>query len=93
MLDVRETPQGKKLSAGYPAVEALIDTEEFDPLNITFEQAYAKLSEIARHKRGLKKSREARKAMKAIERVMDLLRELLAVKYRLQQATNAPRKA
>lgn len=84
MLDVRETPTGKKLSAGYPAIEDLIDSEDFDGLNATFEKAYKALEDVARHKRGLKKSREARKAMKSIERVMDLLRELLAIKYRLQ---------
>lgn len=87
MLHVRETPEGKALSAGYPGIEALIDSENFDVLNATFEQAYQQLGEVARHKRGLRKSREARKAMKSIERVMDLFRELLAIKYRLQGAT------
>lgn len=87
MLSVRETAKGKALSAGYPAIEELIDSEHFDPLNAVFEKAYTALGEVARHKRGLRRSREARRAMKAIERVMDLLRELLAIKYRLQDAT------
>ncbi|MBI2346576.1 MAG: hypothetical protein HYV03_06815 [Deltaproteobacteria bacterium] len=91
MFEYRDTPQGKVLSAGYPAVEALVDSEQFDPLNAAFEKAYEELSAIARQKRGLRRSREARKAMRAIERVMDLLRELLAIKYRMQQATAKPK--
>ncbi|MBI4365562.1 MAG: hypothetical protein HY543_01965 [Deltaproteobacteria bacterium] len=91
MLQFRDTSKGKVLSAGYPAVEDLIDSEQFDPLNQTFERAYQALEEIARHKRGLRKSRDARKAMRAIERVMDLFRELLAIKYRLQ-AAKSPQK-
>jgi hypothetical protein len=71
-------------TAGYPEIERLIDTEDFSEVNKQFQEAYDKLDEIAKHKRGLKKSREARKAMKAIELTMDLFRELLTIKYRLQ---------
>lgn len=84
MLDVRNTPKGRVVSAGYPAVEDLIDSEDFDQLNKTFERVYATLDGVARTKGGLKKKTEARKAMQAIEVVMDLLRELLAIKYKLQ---------
>jgi len=71
--------------AGYPAVERLIDTENFDELNETFESAYAELFQISKKKKGLKTRRDARKAMKAMELTLDLFRELLAIKYRLQE--------
>ena len=66
-------------------VEDLIESEQFESVNQVFEAAYEELSQLSRQKGGLKKSRGARKAMQAIELVMDLLRELLAIKYRLQE--------
>ena len=74
----------KVLSAGYPAVEKLVDSEEFAEINKAFEVAYTALDEINRKKRGLKKGRDAKKAMKAIEHAVDLFKELLEIKYRLQ---------
>jgi len=71
-------------TAGYPEIERLIDTEDFSEVNKQFQAAYDKLEDVAKHKRGLKRSREAKKAMKAIELTMDLFRELLTIKYRLQ---------
>lgn len=78
----QDRPKGP--TAGYPEIEHLIDTEDFAEINEIFKGAYEKLDEEAKHKRGLKKSRDARKAMKAVELVMDLFRELLTIKYRLQ---------
>lgn len=71
--------------AGYPAVERLIDTEDFNELNAAFETAYGDLMDIAKHKKGLKTQKEAKKAMRSLELTMELLRELLAIKYRLQE--------
>lgn len=85
MFELRDTPKGKVVSAGYPAVEDLIESEDFNQINDTFEKAYQGLETLAKTTGGLKKSREARKAMKSIELVMDLLRELLAIKYKLQE--------
>lgn len=85
MLEMVEKNGKKVLSAGYPAVEKLIDSEDFTQINKAFEEAYAKLGEINRKKKGLKKGRDAQKAMQAIEHVMDLFKELLEVKYRLQE--------
>ncbi len=73
------------LSAGYPAIETLLDSEDFGHVNKVFEKTYAELEGKAKIKRGLKKSREARKAMKSVELVMNLLKELLEIKYRLQE--------
>lgn len=83
MLDTKDTPKGKALTAGYPAIEQLIDSEDFGHFNEVFEKAYNELVEQAKIKRGLKKSREAKKAMRSIELVMELFKELLEIKYRL----------
>jgi hypothetical protein len=85
MLEMRKKGKKDVLSAGYPAVERLIDSEDFDKTNKTFEEAYVILDEINRKKRGLKKGRDAKKAMKAIEHVVDLFKELLEIKYRFQE--------
>lgn len=71
--------------AGYPAVERLIDTEDFDAINSAFEVAYDELDRISKTKKGLRTQREAKKAMKAMELTLDLFRELLAIKYKLQE--------
>lgn len=85
MLTTRETAKGKVLSAGYPAVEELIDTEQFDGVNQVFTAAYDQLEQLSRTKGGLKTRKDLKKAMRAIEVSMDLLRELLAIKYQLQE--------
>lgn len=85
MLDVKKTAKGAKLSAGYPAIEELIDSEDFSAVNKAFEKAYSELADQARVKRGLKKSREAKKGMHSIELVMSLFKELLEIKYRIQE--------
>ena len=71
--------------AGYPAVEKLIDTEDFEELNATFEAAYVELMELSKKKKGLRTQKEAKQIMRSLELTLDLLRELLAIKYRLQE--------
>lgn len=70
--------------AGYPEVERLIDTEDFDEINTEFEAAYSELYDITKKKRSFKTQRDARKVMRSLELTMDLFRELLAIKYRIQ---------
>lgn len=70
---------------GYPAVEKLIDTEDFNELNAAFEAAYGELVLITKRKKGLKTQRDAGKIMRSLELTMELLRELLAIKYRIQE--------
>jgi hypothetical protein len=72
-------------SSGYPEVERLIETEDFVEINESFEAAYTELDEIARRKKGIRTQKDAKKAMKALELTLDLFRELLAIKYRLQE--------
>jgi hypothetical protein len=73
------------VAAQFPEIEKLLETEDFDKINKSFTAAYESLEKISRGRGGLGRSREARKAMKAIERVMDLLRELLKLKYQLME--------
>ena len=74
--------------SGYPAIEKLIDTENFDEINSAFETAYAELMEISRHKKGMKSQRDSKKAMRALELTMEILRELLAIKYRILEESD-----
>jgi hypothetical protein len=77
---------------GYPAVEKLIDTENFDVVNGAFEDAYAALAEISKKKKGMKTQRDVKRAMKSLELTMDLFRELLSIKFRLQEEAAAREK-
>lgn len=85
MLDTRQTKKGTVISAGYPVIEELLDSEDFKGTNAAFEVAYRELEGISKVKRGLKKSREAKKAMAAIELVMSLFKELLEIKFKIAQ--------
>ena len=82
-IPTRETSPEAKSATQFPEIERLIETEDFDRINKNFTAAYEKLEKIAKGRGGLGKSRDAKKAMKAIERVMDLLRELLKLKYQM----------
>lgn len=68
----------------FPEIEKLIETEDFDKINKSFTSAYEELEKVSKGK-GMGKTQEARKAMKAIERVMDLLRDLLKLKYKMME--------
>ncbi|MDO8526552.1 MAG: hypothetical protein Q7T03_02570 [Deltaproteobacteria bacterium] len=72
-------------TVGYPEVEKLIDSEDFKELNTAFTSAYQHLEKISKEKKGLSNNREAKKAMKALENVAELLKELLKIKYRIQK--------
>ena len=77
---------------GYPEIEKLIDSEDFSEVNKAFEKAYGELDAIARKKSGYGKGKDAKNAMKSLELVMDLLRGLLALKYKLQAGAAAQNK-
>lgn len=74
-----------KPSLGYPHVEKLIDSEDFNEVNRSFQKAYADLEKVSKAKGGLGKGREAKKAMRALEKCSELLKELLQIKYRLAE--------
>lgn len=69
---------------GYPRVEQLVDSEDFVDVNEAFEVAYAELGTLVGKSRSIKKGKDAKKAMKAMELTMDLFRDLLEIKYQLQ---------
>lgn len=88
-LSTESTHKGGKKeipTTTYPRIEALLDTEDFEPVNKSFTAAYGELEKIARQKAGLGKSKLAKKAMKAYQLVMDLLKELLKLKYQMMEA-------
>ncbi len=70
--------------AGYPTVEKLIDTEDFDAINLAFEEAYGELFEMSKKKKSFGTQRDIKRMMRSLELTLDLFRELLAIKYRLQ---------
>lgn len=74
-----------KPTTNYPAVEALIESEAFAPVNEAFGNAYKQLEQISEKKKGLKKGRDAQRAMIGIDRVMTLFKELLGIKYQLKE--------
>lgn len=74
---------------GYPAVEKLIETEDFKDINEAFEAAYEELIIIQKRKKGLKTQRDSKRIMRALELTMELLRELLAIKYRIIEEKKA----
>lgn len=81
------------LAAQFPEIERLLEEENFDGINRGFSAAYEELEKISKAKGGLgksAKSHEARRAMKAIERVMDLLRDLLKMKYETGTGVSGP---
>ena len=69
----------------YPSIEKLLESEDFDALNKHYASAYEALEKIAKQK-GLGKAREAKKAMKALERVAELLNYLLRLKLEVMAA-------
>lgn len=80
------------LTAGYPRIEKLVETEKFDEVNASFAKAYEELEKIAKSKSGLGKGKAAKKALKAYELTMDLFKELLRLKYQMMQAAEKAEK-
>ena len=74
------------LTAGYPRIEKLVETEKFDEVNASFGQAYEELQKIAKSKSGLGKGKAAQKALKAYELTLDLFKDLLKLKYQMLEA-------
>lgn len=79
-----KTNNPSQFSVGYPRLEKLLDSENFEEFNKVYGKAYDDLSEIAKKKKGLKKSRDAQKAMKAINLMTSLIEELLQLKLRIR---------
>lgn len=72
----------------YPEIMRLLESEDFERVNRNFTKAYEILEKMSKLK-GLGRASDARKGMKALERVMDLLRDLLRKKYQIMENTGA----
>jgi hypothetical protein len=69
---------------GYPLIEALLDREDFDTVNKSFKDAYDRLEKRLSDKSlGLSGKKKVRAAMKSYELTVELIRELLALKYQM----------
>ena len=77
--------QEEPLTAGYPRIEKLIETEDFDAVNKSFAVSFEELQKIAKQKSGLGKGKAAKKAMRSYELTMDLFKELLKLKYQMME--------
>jgi hypothetical protein len=80
--------EGELITQQFPEIDRLLETEDFNRINKEFTTIYEELEKATKGSGGLGKSsktQEARKAMKAIERVMDLLRDLLKLKYQMEK--------
>jgi uncharacterized membrane protein YgaE (UPF0421/DUF939 family) len=75
----------ESITAGYPRIEKLIETEKFEEVNKSFGTAYEELQKVAKLKSGLGKGKSAKKAMRAYELAMDLFKELLKIKYQMME--------
>jgi hypothetical protein len=71
------------LTTGYPRIEKLIESENFDAVNKSFGASFEELQKISKQKSGLGKGKSAKKAMRAYELTMDLFKELLKIKYQM----------
>ncbi|MBI2337219.1 MAG: hypothetical protein HYU97_10725 [Deltaproteobacteria bacterium] len=77
------TKNGGPPTAGYPRIERLVETEQFEELNESFGKVYQELEKISQLKSGLGKGKLAAKAMKAIDLTTELFKELLKIKYQM----------
>lgn len=78
---------------GYPHIEKLLENEDFSQVNASFSQAYQKLEKMLNDRSlGLKAQKKAQMALKAYELTVDLIKELLKVKYEMakKKAEGAP---
>lgn len=87
-------PKGNQTGLGYPTIETLIETENFESVNKTFGEAYENLESIhADVSAGVKKQKAARKAMQAYELTTQLMNELLQIKQEiLKKQKESPKK-
>ena len=77
-----ETKKKPKVTTlGYPHIEQLLETENFETVNKSFAEAYDKLEAIMKDRSaGLKKQKDAQKSMQAYELTVELINELLKIK-------------
>lgn len=87
---------GKESSAkaekltGYPMIEKLLDSENFETVNKSFAEAYQNLEKKAQDKSlGLAGRKKVKQAMQAYELTVELIRQLVGLKYEMMKAQKA----
>ncbi|GEM_PF-2948342 len=70
----------------FPEIEHLLGSGNLDKVNKSFTSSYEALEKLARGGKGMGKTRDARKAMKAIEKTMDLFRDLFRLKQQMKMS-------
>lgn len=71
-------------SAGYPIIEKLIETEDFNKVNKTISASYDTLERMQKNKTGgLKRQKAVRQALKSYDLTIDLIRYLLKTKHEM----------
>ncbi len=68
----------------FPSVEKVLKNPP-EAFNKRFESLHESLDKLSRTASGMNKKKEARKAMKAVERTMDLFRDLFRMKVEFDQ--------
>lgn len=77
-------PSANKNKLGYPMMEKLLETEDFNRINESMSRGYEQLEKMLSQKTGgLGKQKNLRKALKAYDLTIALLRELLKKKYEM----------
>lgn len=85
-MSPREQKKQENQSLGYPLIEEMLETEDFKRVNQSFSASFQKLERIFHdHASGIKKQKEARKAMEAYEYTVELVKELLKLKYQVEE--------
>lgn len=75
---------------GYPMIEGLLDKENFNEVNRSFADAYGRLEKRLSDKAlGLAGKKKVRTAMRSYELTVELIRELLALKYQMMNQSTA----
>lgn len=97
-MALKSTPDKKAskapVSLGYPHIEALLETENFTPVNKSFGEAYQKLETIMKDRSvGLKKQKNAQKAIVGYELAVGLMNELLKIKKEMHRLKAEEEKA
>lgn len=88
-MNAKKTLAKQTDSLGYPLIEELLESENFERVNKSFGDAFGRLQTIFTNSAsGLKKQKEARKAMEAFELTTELIRELLSLKYQILEQQN-----
>lgn len=68
----------------FPTIEKILKNPQED-FNKRFEGVHEALDKLSRTASGMNKKKEARKAMKAIEKTLDLFRDLFRMKTAFEQ--------